>query len=144
MLTDYFELGSSPTDEDCAQVGTPEYLERMRIETRQLIRMLEEHHPVPDGLRGRLGCPRVALFRTTGHEGHHVSSHDLRDIGNVVRPKPKRQAKKPILTNQPRQPIRLRPKRAILLSMKFFLIRPGLTLRLNLLKLKMSALKMLT
>jgi len=68
MLTDYFELGSSPTDEDCAQVGTPEYLERMRIETRQLIRMLEEHHPVPDGLRGRYAVKGFPHDFGTYHE----------------------------------------------------------------------------
>lgn len=46
-MRDYLTLGSSPCDEPCAQLGSPDYFRQMRIETRALINQLERIHPVP-------------------------------------------------------------------------------------------------
>lgn len=40
MTRDYLELGSAPCDEDCAQVGTPDYPERSYDECRRYIALL--------------------------------------------------------------------------------------------------------
>jgi hypothetical protein len=49
MSRDYITIGSTPPNEDCAQVGAPDYHERMRKETRayiaQLRRELGEEPP---------------------------------------------------------------------------------------------------
>lgn len=44
-MRDYITLGSSPLDEDCAQVGTDEYQQRSRAELQQLKRMMQDIHP---------------------------------------------------------------------------------------------------
>jgi len=45
-VRDYMTIGSSPYDEDCAQVGTPDYYERTKIELNalknQMLRVLGE------------------------------------------------------------------------------------------------------
>lgn len=41
----YLELGSAPTNEDCAQVGRPDYYEQMTKETSALIRQLKRMFP---------------------------------------------------------------------------------------------------
>lgn len=46
-MREYFTLGSSPSDEPCAQVGSSDYSRQMRMETRALINQLERLHPVP-------------------------------------------------------------------------------------------------
>ena len=48
-MRDYIELGSSPSGEDCAQLGTPGYYDRMTVEISELRRMMERVHPVPLG-----------------------------------------------------------------------------------------------
>jgi len=48
-MIDYIELGSSPSGEDCAQLGTTGYYERMTVEIGELRRMMERVHPVPLG-----------------------------------------------------------------------------------------------
>ena len=48
-MRDYIELGSSPSGEDCAQLGTPGYYDRMTVEISELRRMMEQVHPVPLG-----------------------------------------------------------------------------------------------
>ena len=48
-MRDYIELGASPSGEDCAQLGTPGYYERMTVEIGELRRMMERVHPVPLG-----------------------------------------------------------------------------------------------
>jgi len=44
-MKDYIDLASSPLNEDCAQVGSPDYHERSRLELRELKRMMEAVHP---------------------------------------------------------------------------------------------------
>lgn len=39
-MREYIELGSTPAAEDCAQVGAPDYYDRMREETRRYIEQL--------------------------------------------------------------------------------------------------------
>ena len=46
-MREYLTIGSSPYDEPCAQVGSADYRERMRLETRALINQMERIHPVP-------------------------------------------------------------------------------------------------
>lgn len=40
MNRDFIELGPAPCDEDCAQVGDPDYPERSRAECRRYIALL--------------------------------------------------------------------------------------------------------
>ena len=46
-MRNYLTLGSSPSDESCAQVGSDNYAKQVRMETRALINQLERIHPVP-------------------------------------------------------------------------------------------------
>lgn len=46
-MREYLTLGSSPSDEPCAQVGSDNYSKQMRMETRALINQLERIRPVP-------------------------------------------------------------------------------------------------
>lgn len=48
-MREYLTLGSSPCDEPCAQVGSPNYSKQMRMETRALINQLERINPAPNG-----------------------------------------------------------------------------------------------
>ena len=48
----YLTLGSTPCDEDCAQLGADDYRERMRAETKRYIAQLERLFPNrPEGVR---------------------------------------------------------------------------------------------
>jgi hypothetical protein len=52
-MRDYFELGSSPSGEDCVQVNPNEdYLPAMREELKKYKEYLEKLFPIPDDL----GC----------------------------------------------------------------------------------------
>ena len=42
---DYLFIGSSPSEEDCAQVGSPHYAEISAVELREFRRMLAEEFP---------------------------------------------------------------------------------------------------
>ena len=42
-------LGSTPFDEDCAQVGAPDYHVRATYECRAFLMQMERVHPLPDG-----------------------------------------------------------------------------------------------
>lgn len=42
---DYIFIGSSPSEEDCAQVGSPHYAEISAVELREFRRMLAEEFP---------------------------------------------------------------------------------------------------
>ena len=48
-MRDYISIGSAPVLEDCAQLGSPGYYERMTVEIGELRRMMERVHPVPLG-----------------------------------------------------------------------------------------------
>ena len=51
-MKQHLNLGSTPCDEDCAQVGQPDYQARMRVETARYIAQLERQFPKrPDGCR---------------------------------------------------------------------------------------------
>lgn len=49
----YIEIGSAPTCENCAQVGTEDYPVRSRRECAVFLRMLERVFPAPEGLNVR-------------------------------------------------------------------------------------------
>lgn len=46
-MTDYITIGSSPTEEDCAQVGSPDYQERSRNECKAFIAQLARVFGLP-------------------------------------------------------------------------------------------------
>lgn len=51
-MKDYIEIGSSPVEEDCAQVGCEDYSRKARIECNQYIAALRaKFGPEPDGAR---------------------------------------------------------------------------------------------
>ncbi len=39
-MREYLEIGSSPANEDCAQVGSPDYAERSRMECKRFIELI--------------------------------------------------------------------------------------------------------
>jgi len=55
---DYFDLGSSPTDEMCAQVGDENYRDLARVELREFKRMMREVHPEPDDANAHYAVKR--------------------------------------------------------------------------------------
>ena len=44
---DYLEIGCTPHDEPCAQVGQPDYAPQARVQCRALINQLERSFPCP-------------------------------------------------------------------------------------------------
>jgi hypothetical protein len=44
-MREYMELGSAPCDEECAQVGSADYHERMRVEAKAYIGQLKRMFP---------------------------------------------------------------------------------------------------
>lgn len=51
-MRDYINLGSTPPEESCAQVGSPDYLERARIECARYIQLIRAAlGPEPTGAR---------------------------------------------------------------------------------------------
>jgi hypothetical protein len=49
---EYLELGSSPYDEDCAQVGSPDYYERVKKECRVYLNQLRRQYgEEPEGAK---------------------------------------------------------------------------------------------
>ena len=44
-MEDYLEIGTTPCDEDCAQVGRPDYHEKSMEEAKRYIRMLKVKWP---------------------------------------------------------------------------------------------------
>ena len=46
-MRDYLEIDPVPTEEDCAQVGAPDYYERARREARAFIGQILRHYPEP-------------------------------------------------------------------------------------------------
>ena len=51
-MRDYMELGPTPAEEDCAQVGTPDYATRARAECQRFIETIRAIcSPEPEGAR---------------------------------------------------------------------------------------------
>jgi len=51
-MNDWLDIGSSPPDETCAQIGSPDYHDRARVECRVYINLLRRiYGPEPDGAR---------------------------------------------------------------------------------------------
>lgn len=44
---EYIEIGSTPAEEECAQVGSPGYAERAKAECRVFVKQLERHFGKP-------------------------------------------------------------------------------------------------
>jgi hypothetical protein len=52
MATDYIDIGSTPADEECAQVGSPDYARRAREECNRFINLIRHVvGPEPEGAR---------------------------------------------------------------------------------------------
>lgn len=49
-MREYLELGPVPANEQCAQVGAPDYSERSREECQRYINQLKREFPIPDDL----------------------------------------------------------------------------------------------
>ena len=47
-MKDYISLGSVPADEDCVQVGTPEYAKQWKPECERYIKLLKRKFPQYD------------------------------------------------------------------------------------------------
>lgn len=51
-MRDYMSIGPSPCEEDCAQLGSEGYYERMKEETKRYKEQLERRFPnLPEGVR---------------------------------------------------------------------------------------------
>lgn len=48
-MRDYLSIGSAPCDEECAQVGSPDYSTQARIECRAYMEQLRRLYPEPQG-----------------------------------------------------------------------------------------------
>jgi len=51
-MLDEYDIGESPYEEQCAQVGSPDYQARARLELKHFKRMMETLHPVPEDVKG--------------------------------------------------------------------------------------------
>jgi len=47
-MRDYLMVGPSPSEEDCAQLGQPDYSRRALAECRRFMDQIERHYPVPE------------------------------------------------------------------------------------------------
>jgi hypothetical protein len=47
-MKDYLTIGSTPCDEDCAQVGAADYSERSRLECKVFRDQIARHYPEPE------------------------------------------------------------------------------------------------
>lgn len=45
---DFLNIGSTPHDEDCAQVGSDDYAKRARKECNAFMAQIQKHYPEPD------------------------------------------------------------------------------------------------
>jgi hypothetical protein len=92
MASDYVSLSSVPCEEECAQVGSENYHERMREESRRYIAGLKRLFPMPDGTTARFvnkGFPHdfgtyhevCIVFSDSDEIGmayaYHVDSHPV-------------------------------------------------------------------
>jgi len=48
-MKDYVVIGSTPTEEDCAQVGSADYATKARKECARYVAQIQRHYPEPDG-----------------------------------------------------------------------------------------------
>lgn len=46
-MRDYLEIDTVPSEEDCAQVGAPDYDTRVRREAKAFINQISRHYPEP-------------------------------------------------------------------------------------------------
>ncbi len=67
-MRDYITIGSTPAEEDCAQVGTDDYYCRMRIEQRAFRRQLLRQFGEPPG---------NARIRTKSFPHDHGEYHEV-------------------------------------------------------------------
>jgi hypothetical protein len=58
-MKDFMDLGSSPVDEECVQLGCENYYELARTECKRYIQLLRKiHGPEPEGCRLKIkSCP---------------------------------------------------------------------------------------
>lgn len=49
MSIDYLFIGATPVEEDCAQVGQPDYPAKAKDECRRFIAQIQRYYPEPEG-----------------------------------------------------------------------------------------------
>lgn len=47
-MRDFIHIGSSPCEEECVQVGSPDYATRAKKECARFIAQIQRHYPEPD------------------------------------------------------------------------------------------------
>ena len=47
-MRNFETIGCTPHDEDCAQVGRPDYAQRARVECRLFMQQIAKHYPEPE------------------------------------------------------------------------------------------------
>lgn len=52
---EYLNIGPVPHDEDCAQVGSPDFAKLSRIETKAYIEQLQRQFPIPEEIDAYFG-----------------------------------------------------------------------------------------
>ena len=65
-MRDFLYIGSAPHEEDCAQVGTPDYSRRALAECRRFMGQIERHYPAPE---------HSDCYLTIKREGHDFGSY---------------------------------------------------------------------
>ena len=51
-MVDYISIGPTPCNEECAQVGDPDYIEKAREECQRFLKLIRERiGPEPEGAR---------------------------------------------------------------------------------------------
>lgn len=67
-MRDYLSLGSTPVEENCAQVGSPDYYEKVREEGKRYIELLKKKFGEP---------PAGAFFKLKGFPHDFGTYHEV-------------------------------------------------------------------
>jgi hypothetical protein len=79
-MRDYLTIGSAPCDEDCAQVGQPDYTWQARKECQRFIQLIREKlGPEPEG-----ACLAIKSFPHEFGEYLEVVCHFDTDVRDAV------------------------------------------------------------
>jgi hypothetical protein len=79
-MRDYLTLGPTPADEECAQLGAPEYAARARAECARFIALLgRKFSPPPPGVEFRI-LPQRHDFGTYYEAAVHFDAADAAQI----------------------------------------------------------------
>jgi hypothetical protein len=48
-MKDYLMIDTTPTEEQCAQVGEQDYHSKARAEAKRMLAQIDKHYPLPEG-----------------------------------------------------------------------------------------------